>query len=202
MQIITIYKSNKWVKSGVSIIKYNILTRKWTSIIDNITFSELIDLYPYLYTNEMISTNYNPPYIEYILESSNIDDILEPSLNPFEKIYINKNVIKDILGFEGWPVYNSHLANEFIERTCNQINLRHFESRNLPIIIDNVDMDELFRFTNDYIEFENKFNFDNYKKIYNENLTVVIPEELWMIIFEYYKYPIPHYDRFVYNIFG
>jgi hypothetical protein len=201
MQIVTIYSSNKWAKNGVSIIKYNILTRKWTSVIDNITLGQLINQYPYLYTNEMISTNYNPPYIEYILESSNINDILEPSLNPFEKIYINKNVIKDVLGFEGWPVYNSHLADEFIERTCNQINLRHLESRNLPIITDNVDMDELFRFTNDYIEFENKYTFDIYKRIYNENITVVIPEELWMIIFEYYKYPIQSYDTFFYNIF-
>ncbi len=60
---------------------------------------------------------------------------------------------------------------------------------NLYINFDNIDMDELFRFTNDYIEFENNFYFDCYKKIYNENITFVIPEEIWMIIFEYNKYP-------------
>ena len=59
MQIVTVYNSNKWAKNGVSIIKYNILTRKWTSIIDTMIFIELNTHYPYLVENNMVSTNYN-----------------------------------------------------------------------------------------------------------------------------------------------
>ena len=200
MQIVTVYNSNKWAKNGVSIIKYNILTRKWTSIIDTMTFIELNTHYPYLVENNMVSTNYNYPYIEYVLESYNISDILEPSLNPFDKKYINTFVTEEMarLFIERNNINDEFYINILKQEIYDNINLRQLVSPDV-IIINNIVMDDLFIFINDFIQFQNKFNFDSCKNVYQEN-NINLPEELWDIIYEYYKSPQLDYWYFINNI--
>lgn len=89
---------------GYSTIIYNIETKKWKSIINtstnindrlNDSYKRFKDNYMYLIENNMIKVNYNHPYIEYVLESDYLEDILEPSFNEFNMRNIISNTIMD-----------------------------------------------------------------------------------------------------------
>jgi hypothetical protein len=79
---------------GYSIITYNIYTKKWKSIIHLESKTNSVTKTNYMYEiikwnfNDLIDNNllkikYDAPYIDYILESDYIEDIIEPSLNLF-----------------------------------------------------------------------------------------------------------------------
>jgi hypothetical protein len=79
---------------GYSIITYNIYTKKWKSIINLESKTNGVTKTNYMYEiikwnfNDLIDNNllkikYDAPYIDYILESDYIEDIIEPSLNLF-----------------------------------------------------------------------------------------------------------------------
>jgi hypothetical protein len=80
-----------YYKYGTSQIKYNIHNKKWRSLFNTISFERFLyecnKYYYYIIINKDINISRNNDYI--MLESSNIDDILEPSLNKFDSSYIN-----------------------------------------------------------------------------------------------------------------
>lgn len=204
MQITTIYIINsKWGKNGLSTITYNIITRKWKSVIDNITYEELKNQYPYLIEKNMVSIKYEQPYIEYILESDDINDILEPSLNPFDKKYINHFLLEELarlrMEYEYEYSYAFDVPYGYKKEMYDSICPRFFFSIDVNIMSNNVEPDELYEFINNYLEFEDKINFELKKKIY-ENIPNNIPEELWEYIFKKYKYPKLDYDEFSRNM--
>ncbi len=96
--IYTIVYNNQFGKNGTSKIIYNIYTKKWSSHINTITYDEIYSNYYYLIENNMVSfDNINQTII---LESYNIDDILEPSLNP-----LNNN-LRNIINVDNTIIHN------------------------------------------------------------------------------------------------
>ncbi len=88
---LTEYNNTKWGINGTSIIMYNINTNKWRACINTLTKEELYIKYPHLYEKNLFVEN-TLIIEEYItFESYNIDDILEPALNPFDIKYLNVN---------------------------------------------------------------------------------------------------------------
>jgi hypothetical protein len=105
MEIITIYSVDSTDKplNGYNIITYNFITKKWTtriniqSIVNNEFINNicgiLINNFPYLIDNNLLKVIYQNEYIEYILESDSIEDILEPSFISFNDSRINPREI-------------------------------------------------------------------------------------------------------------
>ncbi len=87
---LTEYNNNKWKHQGTSIITYNINTKKWKSCINTHMINQLCSTYSYLLEKNLFIDNTIINNEEYLtMESYDIDDILEPSLNPFETQYLN-----------------------------------------------------------------------------------------------------------------
>lgn len=168
LYIQTIYTdyNGKWNKNGVSLIKYNIYTKKWTSIIDHIKYAEIYEKYYYLIENDMIKVNYTHPYVEYVLESDYLEDILEPSLNSFNNEYINDYRIPLI------------------------INPRSFNNNNQIAIIVGLGIHEMYTnlynmidqpiwpFYHKYNEHENYLRFEESKQVFIDH-NLILPQEIW-----------------------
>jgi len=101
LAITTIYSatSTQLRLSGYTIITYNIYTKKWkgsinlASIIDgrlvDKTYTNILKDFPFVVDNNLLTINYQQPYVEYIIESNYIEDVLEPSLNVFTHAFLN-----------------------------------------------------------------------------------------------------------------
>ncbi len=78
---------------GSSIITYNIYTKKWKGVINlySIIDGKMLDRnyiniqrdFPFIVDNNLLKINFQHPYVEYVIESDFIEDVLEPSLNKF-----------------------------------------------------------------------------------------------------------------------
>jgi hypothetical protein len=78
------YTDIKFGKFGKSKLIYNIYTKIWTSKFNTTSFNTICKNYNYLIKANMVSIdNIVNNNIVINLQSQNIDDILEPSLNPF-----------------------------------------------------------------------------------------------------------------------
>ena len=78
------YTDIKFGKFGQSKLIYNIYTQIWTSTFNTTSFNTICKNYDYLIKANMVSiNNIVNNNIVINLQSKNIDDILEPSLNPF-----------------------------------------------------------------------------------------------------------------------
>ena len=169
----------KWKKEGVSLIKYNIYTKKWTSIIDHITYEEIYEKYYYLIENNLIKINYNHPYVEYELESDYFEDILEPSLNSFNNDYINEYRI---------PLYIN--PRNFIKNNINYINnynnIINTMMLGIETIYNNLYNDKhqnIFPFFEKYNEHEKYLNFEACTQVYTYN-NLILPQEIWNKIYD------------------
>lgn len=157
--------NGKWNKSGISLIKYNIYTKKWTSIIDHIKYAEIYEKYYYLIENNMIKVIYNYPYVQYELESDYFEDILEPSLNSFNEEYINNYTIP--LNINPRNFNNNQIV--FI------VSLGIYEMyNNLYNAIDQT----IFPFYKKYNEHERYLKYEKCKQILTDN-NLILPQEIW-----------------------
>lgn len=93
---VTEYNNPKWEKEGTSIIIYNNNIKKWKSCINTHTKDELCLKYPHLLEKNLFTdiTVINEEYLTF--ESYYIDDILEPSLNPFDPCYLDSSCYYDL----------------------------------------------------------------------------------------------------------
>jgi hypothetical protein len=181
LYIETCYTNNcKWNKEGISLIKYNIYTKKWTSIIDHIKYQEIYEKYYYLIENDMIKVNYNHPYVEYELESDYFEDILEPSLNSFNDEYINdyriqlditpRNFIKHHIEYN-YNNYNNYIMNII---------------RGIQAIYDNMYNEKhqtMLSFYQKYNKHEQYLNFKACIQVYTDN-NLILPQEIWDNIYK------------------
>jgi hypothetical protein len=174
LYIQTIYTdyNGKWNKNGVSLIKYNIYTKKWTSIIDHIKYAEIYEKYYYLIEYNMIKINYNHPYAEYELESDYFEDILEPSLNSFNNEYINEYRIP--LNINPRNLYNDYnqlvfIVSSGIEELYN----------NLYNLIDPL----ILPFYQKYNEHEKYLKLESCKQLFTDN-NLILPQEIWDNIYK------------------
>ena len=170
LHITTIYSSCKFNVSGHTIITYNIYTKKWKGSINlspveygnysTITFSNIERDFPFVIDNSLLKINYQHPFVEYIIESDYIEDVLEPSLNVFNHPYLNT---RNMLSF---PL----LLNKYLyENTLKSIHITD---------------DELQTFYNKIDAHEKYLSYLSIKNIINE--THYLPEELWIDIYKYY----------------
>ena len=170
LHITTIYSSCKFNVSGHTIITYNIYTKKWTGNINlspveygnysTITFSNIERDFPFVIDNSLLKINYQHPFVEYIIESDYIEDVLEPSLNVFNHPYLNT---RNILSF---PLL---LNKYFYENSLKSIHITN---------------DEIQTFYNKIDAHEKYLSYLSIKNIINE--THYLPEELWIDIYKYY----------------
>ncbi len=170
LQITTIYPYEplKYQYSGYTIITYNIYTKKWKGSINltpneyiansNITYITINRDYPFIIDNNLLTINFQYPFIEYIIESDYIEDVLEPSLNKFVHPYLNP--------------YNLYLPNNI------QSDFRYYYNLDMRMFID------IKPFYNKYDEHEKRLAFLSKKNIISENY--YLPEELWIEIYKYY----------------
>ena len=174
LYIQTIYTdyNGKWNKNGVSLIKYNIYTKKWTSIIDHIKYAEIYEKYYYLIENDLIKVNYTHPYVEYVLESDYLEDILEPSLNSFNNEYINDYRI---------PLYiNPRNFNNNNNQITTIVGLGIAEMYNyLYNMIDR----PIWPFYHKYSEHEKYLRFEERKQVFIDH-NLILPEEIWDNIYK------------------
>ena len=173
MTIIVIYSPSSTIipLSGHTIITYNIHTQKWKSsinllsIIDgrlvNRTFANIQQKFPFVIDNNLLKINYQYPYVEYVIESDYIEDVLEPSLNEFISDHIDPYNIMTT------PTINSNM---------------HFSLQSSRRPFGNYTDYIIFHMNDNrhkrYLEFLSK------KNTINESLYV--PEELWDIIYKYF----------------
>lgn len=168
---------NKWRKHGISLITYNIYTKKWKSIIDHASYRDLYEKYYYLIENDMIKVKYTSPYVEYELESEYIEDILEPSLNIFDNKYINNyniqfNIIPNNVIIDDNFVINK-VNNTLYMLAMDYSNNYYHKLQNILI------------FNNNFIKHEKYLNFEAIKKIYTDNY-LILPLEIWNNIYLFY----------------
>jgi hypothetical protein len=83
---ITINYSGGWGDGGMVKIEYNNCTKIWTSYLYNKSIS---DIYNYLFTSGK-ATPMNDKYLDYVIISDSLDDILEPSLGSFDHRHYEK----------------------------------------------------------------------------------------------------------------
>ncbi len=171
--------------SGYTVISYNIYTKKWRGSINNAsivdgrfvdkTFTNLQRDFPFVINNNLLKINYQQPYIEYIIESHHIEDVLEPSLNNFNH-----------------PSSSSVRMEHYILHPITPIDPRNIMCN--PLI--NMDLHNYLKYTlkinqeeidNYYhkIDLHEKYlGFVDLKKIINQNY--FLPDELWQNIYKYY----------------
>ena len=171
LQIITIYSytSTLLPVSGHTIITYNIYTKKWKGIInlashvngmllDN-TYINIQRDFPFIIDNSLLKINYQHPYVEYIIESNYIEDIIEPSLNVFTHNIINP--------------YNMIMIPEISRMMKHYLNVRN---------IGNEQAIQQFYLKVD--AYEKYLLFLSKKNIINN--VQFMPDELWEIIYNFY----------------
>jgi hypothetical protein len=176
IHIMTVYDiSSKCSYYGTSLIIYNIHTQKWKAILDIATsfiggtltlntYERIKNDYYYLIENNMVSINYNYPYVEYVLVSDYLEDILEPALNNFSEDYVSvcskhinpRNIILD----EG--------DKSVIEFMMN----KRFNMNEIKIFYDKLKDHEKYLLFQTIMECINR-------KYY-------LPNELWLNIYKYY----------------
>jgi hypothetical protein len=168
MTIIVIYslRSTSLPLSGYTIITYNIPTKKWKSYINigtivngtvvNNIFNRFQHDYPYLIENNLLKINYKAPYVEYILESDYIEDILEPSLNSFNA---NHGINPRDCVLTGTILSNMRYI---LMSISSEIDIARFYQR--------VDMHEQFLLFESIKETINKSHY--------------LPDELWRIVYQ------------------
>jgi hypothetical protein len=170
LRITTIY-SHQFNVSGYTLITYNIYTKKWKGCINlspaeygnysTITFSNIERDFPFVIDNSLLKINYQYPFVEYIIESDYIEDVLEPSLNVFNHPNLNpRNMISN-------PLLSNQYTYEYYLRLVN-IN----------------DVNDIQTFYNKIDAHEKHLLFLSKKNIINQNY--YLPEELWRIIQSYY----------------
>ena len=179
MTITVIYSlsSTNLPLSGYTTITYNIQTQKWKSSINLLsiidgrlkdkTFTNIQRDFPFVIDNNLLKINYQHPYVEYVIESEYIEDVLEPSLNKFINNWNRNNI----------DPYNINIINDPIIN--NNISLK--------LIIPNMHF-------GDYINFiifnmsnrthKNNLKFLSIKNTINDR--IFVPDELWKIIYNYF----------------
>jgi hypothetical protein len=172
MEIITIYSahSTHLPLSGYTRIIYNIITKKWKSIInlmlinneDNV-YNMLDTYYPYLITNNLLRINFDNNYIEYILESDYIEDILEPSLNKFAPFDTN---------------FRNLYLGPYMIRTIKETLVNKY------VIIKEEDYNNFYSKLHEREEF---ILFEENRQIINNNY--YLPVELWTVVYNLYRTP-------------
>ncbi len=174
MEIITIYSahSTRLPFSGYTVIRYNIHTQKWSSVINlthlnsSDTIYNILDRdYPYLITNNLLKINMDGPYIEYVLESDYIEDILEPSLNKFSQ-------------FE--PNYRSVNIPAYIFKHIK------YTLQNKGIHINDQAYDNFYERLHEHEQF---VAFEETKQQIN-NSNYELPGELWNRVYHFYRQPL------------
>jgi hypothetical protein len=171
MSIIIIYsaQSTNLPLYGHTIITYNIYTKKWhssinlSSIIDGKlvinVFNNINNNYSYLINNNLLKIKYQSPYVEYVLESHHIEDILEASLNEFNHATIDPRNITNYQNLVSHLLYTQrYIVN-------NEIAINNFNNK--------IDQHEKYLL------------FQLVKNIINEKY--FLPEELWNKIYSLYK---------------
>jgi hypothetical protein len=129
------YDDIKWDKYGTSVISYNINTRKWKTRLNTLSLEELYNNYNYLIENNNVIFDKKFSDNNYlVLESYNIDDILEPSLNPFEPQYMN---------------YGNYNLRDLVTVNSNHVHNINFSCYHM--------------FINNVIKFETDIKFIKYK---------------------------------------
>ncbi len=168
----TIYSatSTRIPVNGYTTIIYNIYTKKWRGIINlasiidgrlvDKTFANIYRDFPFVIENNLLKINYEFPYIEYVIESDYIEDILEPSLNVF-----------NILDHASINPYN-------IFPTPQNINRMHYH------LATNSMFYSLLNFYNKIDLHEKYLLFQSIKPIINE--IYHLPEELLENIYYYF----------------
>ena len=120
MIFVTEYNSTKWGQKGTSIITYNINKKKWKTCINTKTIDELVSKYPYLFEKSLF-TGITTIIEEYLtFESDNIDDILEPALNPFDTQYLDINCNYDLRNL--YTINKKHIHNMYFSNYQGFIN--------------------------------------------------------------------------------
>ncbi len=164
------YASCKFNVSGHTIISYNIYTKKWKGNIifssmefgnsTNITFNNIYRDFPFVIDNNLLTINYEYPFIEYIIESDYIEDVLEPSLNVFNHSSLDPRHMMSDPSFADKYIYEYYLR------------------------LVNINKDDIQPFYNKIDAHEKYLLFLSKKNIINQNH--YLPEELWRIIYNYY----------------
>jgi hypothetical protein len=171
LQIITIYSytSTRLPVSGHTIITYNIYTKKWKgninlsshvdgNLVDK-TFTNIKHNFPFIIDNSLLKINYQQPYVDYIIESDYIEDVIEPSLNVFTHNIINP--------------YNMIMIPEISRMMTYYLNVRNFGNEQaIQQFYLKVDAHEK------YLLFLSKKNMINNVQF--------MPEELWEIVYNFY----------------
>jgi hypothetical protein len=180
MTITVIYSmsSTNLPLSGFTTITYNIQTQKWkssinlSSIIDgrliDKTFTNIQRDFPFVIDNNLLKINYQYPYVEYVIESYYIEDVLEPSLNKFINVFNSYNI--DPYNIITDPIINNNMS---IVLQSLYMPSKHFGNYN-DFVIFNTNNRNHKR----YLEFLLK------KYIINDR--IFVPEELWKIIYKYF----------------
>ncbi len=154
---LTEYDNNKWKHQGTSIITYNINTKKWKGCINTHTINQLCSKYPYLLEKNLFIDNtiINEEYLT--MESYDIDDILEPSLNPFEIEYLNISCNYDLRNLHS--IDNKEINNMYFScyhAFINNIIRKEFDINN------NTDYGEVWKYyytsANSYLTYSNFLN--------------------------------------------
>jgi hypothetical protein len=180
MTITVIYSisSTNLPLSGYTTITYNIQTQKWKSSINLSSISDgcLIDKtftniqrdFPFVIDNNLLKINYQYPYVEYVIESEYIEDVLEPSLNKF--INVSNSYLINPYNIITVPIINNNMS---IVLQSLYMSSKHFGNYS-----DFVIFNTSYRIHKKYLEFLSKKNIIN-KQIF-------VPDELWEIVYKYF----------------
>jgi hypothetical protein len=171
LRIITIYSATSTTLplNGYTNIIYNIHTKKWKGIINlasivngclvDKTFANIQRDFPFVIENNLLKINYQNPYVEYIIESEYIEDVLEPSLNKFVRTIVNP--------------YNTFILPAIMYNMSHYLKTRHFASyEDFENFLDRIDKHEA------HLLFMLKKNIIN-------NICF-LPEELWKNIYKFH----------------
>ncbi len=152
IQITTIYSctSTQLPLSGHTIITYNIYTKKWRGSINlasringnlvDKTFTNIQRDFPFVINNNLLKINYKQPYVEYIIESDYVDDIIEPSLNVFMHDIINPRDIimtpdinRDMIYFLNYRHFGNeqNIQNFYLKIDAHEIYLQFLSKKNI-----------------------------------------------------------------------
>jgi hypothetical protein len=155
--------NNEFDRCGTSKIIYNIYTKIWTSQFNTTSFENIYKNYKYLIENKMLSIDIIDTQLIINLESKKIDDILEPSLNPFNtNLEINVYNMHNIDNVEMHNLYYS----EYYLFMNNVIQLDGYHkikssTTNLPTTLqDNII---------DNYAILNNFSYNNFMELYIKN---------------------------------
>jgi hypothetical protein len=163
------YSTTSLPLMGFTNIVYNIYTKKWKSInniaslidrqkVDN-RFNNIQTNFPFVIQNNLLKINFDNYYVEYIITSDYIEDVLEPSLNLFDENLINPR--------------NMFITRDSLGDMFRYLNLGYFGS--------DIDLQDFYR---KVYEHERYLLFLSKKK--NVNETFFLPEELWENVYKYY----------------